>query len=333
MFRACLLALLGCSRATDATSNAGGLETLSLRYEGSPGNVSVQELAEDLGFFAPLRLDYQGQNMTGGPHSIQAVVTGDLDIGSSFNGAIIKIISAGAPLTAVVAGYGTDEKNYQGFYALEGSTIRSARDFIGKKVAINTLGAHAEFSLRDYLLRGGLTPDEVSHVTMLVIPSSNGELALRSGQVDVACLSTIFRDKALARGGVQLVFSDYQLFGSFNAGSIVMSRDFISRHPNTVRKYVEGVGEAIEWTRSHPREEVIARLESIIERRGRNEDNSIVKHWTSATVATPRGRLREQDFQIWIDWLVRDGQMSPGKIEPGDLFTNQFQPGPLAAAP
>ena len=335
MFRACLpaLLLLGCSRTPDATLNPGGLETLTLRYEGSPGTVSVQELAEDLGFFAPLRLDYRGQNMTGGPHSIQAVVTGDLDIGSAFNGAIIKIIGAGAPLTAVVAGYGTDDRNFLGFYALEGSPIRGPRDFIGKKVAINTLGAHAEFALRDYLLRGGLTAEEVSHVTMLVIPSSNGELALRNGQVDVACLSTIFRDKALARGGVQLVFSDHQLFGSFNAGSIVMSRDFIAKHPNTVRKYVEGVGEAIEWTRSRPREDVVERLESIIAKRGRNEDSSIVRYWTSATVATPRGRLREEDFQIWINWLIRDGQLSPGKLQPGDLFTNQFQPAPLAAAP
>lgn len=333
LFRAGLLALLGCSRTPPTEANPGGLETLALRYEGSPGNVTIQELAEELGFFAPLRLDYKGNNMTGGPHSIQAVLTGDLDVGGSFNGAIIKIISAGAPLTAVVAAYGTDEQSFQGFYALEGSPIRGARDFIGKKVAINTLGAHAEFALRDYLARGGLTPEEIGHVTMLVLPASNVEMALRGGQVDIACLGTIFRDKALARGGLQLVFSDYQLFGSFNAGSWVMSRDFISRHPNAVRKYVEGIGEALEWARSHTRTEVIERLESIIQKRGRNEDNSIVKYWTSTTVPSPRGRLRDEDFQIWIDWLVRDGQVVPGAVAPGDIYTNQFQPTPVAVAP
>jgi len=90
-------------------------------------------------------------------------------------------------------------------------------------------------------------------------------------------------DKALARGGVRLVFSDYQLFGKFNAGSAVMSNRFIAENPNTVRKYVEGVGEAIEWARSRPREEVIARMESIIGKRGRNEDTAAIKFWTSTT--------------------------------------------------
>jgi hypothetical protein len=97
-----------------------------------------------------------------------------------------------------------------------------------------------------------------------------------------------------------------------------------------VTKYVEGVGEAIEWTRSRPREEVIARMESIIAKRQRHEDTSIVKYWTSSTVATPGGALLDEDFQIWIDWLVRDGQLAPGQITPQNIYTNQFQPPALA---
>jgi len=323
--------LTACSKPAPKHSETG-LEVASLRYEGSPGNVAIAELAEDLGFLAPLKLEFMGNNMTGGPHSIQSVLTGDLDVGGSFNGAIVKLVASRAPLTSVIASYGTDEKSYQGFYTLANKAIAGPRDFIGKKVAINTLGAHAEFVLRDYLARGGLTPEDVRKVTMIALPSSNIEQGLRSGQVDVACLSTIFRDKALARGGVKLVFSDYELFGAFNAGSTVMSNKFIAEHPNTVRKYVEGIGEAIEWARSRPREEVIARMESIIGKRGRNEDTSIVKFWTSTTVATPRGALLDEDFQIWIDWLVRDGQIDAGQVRAQDIYTNQFQPRPLAEA-
>jgi ABC-type nitrate/sulfonate/bicarbonate transport system substrate-binding protein len=323
------LCLIACSKP-NPSPGAGGLEVAALRYEGSPGNVTLTELAEDLGFLAPLELEFVGNNMTGGPHSIQSVLTGDLDVGSSFNGAIVKLVASKAPLTSIMASYGTDALLFQGFYVLEQSAVQNARDFIGKKVAINTLGAHAEFALREYLARGGLSPEEARRVTMIALPSSNIEQGLRSGQVDVACLSTIFRDRALARGGMRMVFSDYQLFGKFNAGSTVMSNRFIAEHPNTVRKYVEGVGEAIEWARSHPREEVIARMESIIGKRARNEDGSIVKFWTSTTVATPRGALLDDDFQIWIDWLVRDGQIEANQVKPRDIYTNQFQPASLA---
>ncbi len=319
-----LLAVVGC-RSDPSAARAGG-ESLVIRYEGSPGNVTIPELAEDLGYLAPVRLEYVGNNMTGGPHSIQAVLTGDLDVGGSFNGAIVKLVAAGAPLSSVISSYGTDEKSFQGFYSLEGRSIESARDFIGKKVSINTLGAHAEFALREYLARGGLSVAEAAQVTMVVLPAANGELALRGGQVDVACLGTIYRDKALERGGLQLVFSDYELFGALNAGSTVMSRRFIAQNPSTVRKYVEGVGRAIEWARATPRTEVVARLASIIRKRGRNEDTSIVQYWTSTTIPTPRGVLRDEDFRIWIDWLVRDGQITARQVKPSDIYTNQFQP-------
>jgi ABC-type nitrate/sulfonate/bicarbonate transport system substrate-binding protein len=324
-----LCSWLGCSKAPDRSAGTAS-ETQLIRYEGSPGNVTILELAEDLGYLTPVRLEYVGNNMTGGPHSIQAVLTGDLDVGGSFNGAIVKLVAAGAPLTAVISGYGTDEKNFQGFYSLAGRSIETARDFIGKKVAINTLGAHAEFALREYLARGGLSKDEAAQVTLVALPASNGEQALRGGQVDVACLGTIYRDRALQRGGIELVFSDYQLFGSLNAGSVVMSKRFIADNPSTVRKFVEGMGRAIEWARSVPRAEVVARLEQIIEKRGRNEDTSVVQFWTSTTIPTPRGILRDEDYRLWIDWLVRDGQISPGQIQPRDIYTNQFQPEPLA---
>jgi ABC-type nitrate/sulfonate/bicarbonate transport system substrate-binding protein len=188
-----LLAVAGCTRAS-ATKRSDGYETLQLKYEGTAGTVTPIELAEDLGFLAPLTLKYVGNNTTGGPHSIQAVVTGDTDFGGSFNGPIIKLAAAKAPLKAVIASYGSDEQNFMGYYVLANSPIKSARDLIGKKVAVNTLGAHAEFALREYLARGGLTPEEINKVSMVALPSVNGELSLREKQVEVACLGTIFRN-------------------------------------------------------------------------------------------------------------------------------------------
>ena len=40
---------------------------------------------------------------------------------------------------------------------------------IGRNVAVNTLGAHAEFILREYLKRGGLSDAEVKEVTLVAI--------------------------------------------------------------------------------------------------------------------------------------------------------------------
>ncbi len=132
------------------------LEKTEIRYQGWAGQVTFIELAEDLGYLAPLKLKWVG-NTISGPQDIQTVVTGDIDIGGAFYGAIIKLIAAKAPIKAVVGYYGSDANTYYGYYVKEDSPIKTARDLIGKKVAVNTLGAHLEFVLREYLARNGLS--------------------------------------------------------------------------------------------------------------------------------------------------------------------------------
>ncbi|MET0386649.1 MAG: hypothetical protein ABW321_11850 [Polyangiales bacterium] len=55
-------------------------------------------------------------------------------------------------------------------------------------------------------------------MTMIVLPPINIQQALRSGQIDVAVLIGL-RDKALQRGELRQLFSDYELYGAFTAGT------------------------------------------------------------------------------------------------------------------
>ena len=318
--------LAGCqSQPAGAAGGSPDFERLSLRYQGFAGQVTYPELAEDLGYLAPIRLDYVG-NTISGPQDIQTVVTRDIDFGGAFNGAVIKLMAAKAPITAVMGYYGVDESTWGGYYVLDNSPISSARDFIGKKVAVNTIGAHHEFVLREYLTRAGLTKDEIAQVTLVVVPPVSAESSLRQGQVDVAVLQSILRDKALERGGIRSVFKDHDLFGNFTAGSYVFTREFLRENPKTARRFVEATARAIEWARSTPRDQVITRMTSIIERRGRAEDTSATRYWRSTGVAGQGGLLSDREFQVWIDWLVKDGQLRPGELSPSQLYTNELNP-------
>jgi len=322
-----LLVLVACTRdeGKAASGSAGELERATLRHQGFSGMVSYPELAEDLGYLAPLKLEYVG-NTISGPQDIQTVVTGDVDFGGAFNGAVLKLIAAKAPITALVGLYGVDENTWSGYYVLDGSPIRAARDFIGKKVAVNTVGAHQEFVLREYLARAGLTKEDIAQVTLVVVPPITSEQALRQGQVDVAVLQSILRDKALERGQIRSVFTDHELFGAFTAGSYVMSQHFLRENPKTARRFVEGTARAIEWARNTPRDEVRARMRAIVARRGRNEDPSPIQYWRSTGIAGTGGLLSNRDYQLWIDWLVKDGQLEPRQLVPGKVYTNELNP-------
>ncbi|MBM7651384.1 ABC transporter substrate-binding protein [Neobacillus cucumis] len=318
----------GCQeRKTEATGTKGNgaYETLKLRYEGSVGSVTYPELAEDLGYLGPIKLDWIG-NQTSGPASIQNAATGQTDFGGAFNGAIAKLIASGAPIKSVIGYYGSDKDTYTGYYVLNGSSIKNARDLIGKKVGMNTMGAHAEFVLKEYLKQNGLTDEEIKKVTLVVLPPVSTEQALRQKQIDVAVLSGMLGDLAVKNGGIRKLFSDYDLLGPFTAGSYVFTDKFIKQNPHTVKKFVEATAKAIEWAQTHSRDEVIARYESIIKKRGRKEDTNTVQYWKSTGIAEKGGVIQEKEFKIWVDWLKKNGEFKDGQVKVNDLYTNEFNP-------
>lgn len=321
---------LGCSRAESKPEGSRkaareDIPAMVLKYQGNNGTVVPAELAEDLGYLAPLRLDFVGSTVSG-PASIQAVVTGDTDFGGAFNGAVIKLVLANAPIVSIVGYYGVDENRWSGFYVLNESPIKTAQDLVNKKVAMNTLGAHAEFMVKEFLFRSKLPNERARQVMLVAIPPVNTEQTLRQGQVDMASLGDIYRERAVEAGGIRSVFSDHELFGAFTAGSYVMKKSFIRDNPRVARKFVEAVGRALEWSRTTPREQVVARMTAIVAKRGRNENAAVIKYWKSYGVAGAYGRLTDKDFQLWIDWMVRDGALKPGQLQPGALYTNDLNP-------
>ena len=314
-----LAALAGCG----GSGTAGGAEVTELRYQGSVGQVTLPELAEDLGYLGNVKLKWIG-NTISGPQDIQAATTGDTDFGGAFNGAIVKLAAAKAPIKAVIGYYGSNQVSNMGFYVLSNSPIKTARDLIGKKIGVNTLGAHAEAIVKTYLARNGLTDAEIKQVELVVVPPVNTEQGLRQGQIDVAALSQTLQDKALARGGIRTLFTDYSLLGAFTAGSYVFRDDFLKKNPGTVRTFVSGVGKAIEWARTQTREVVIARFQDIIRKRARNEDATIVTYWKSFGVAGTGGVIADSEFSTWVDWLTRAGELNGKQISAADIYTNEY---------
>jgi ABC-type nitrate/sulfonate/bicarbonate transport system substrate-binding protein len=316
---------VGCQEKKTVAEGDGEYETLTLKYEGTVGSVTYPELAQDLGYLDPIKLEWIG-NTISGPASIQNAATGETDFGGAFNGAIAKLIASGAPIKSVIGYYGSDKDTFSGFYVLDGSPIKNARDLIGKTVGMNTMGAHHEFVLKEYLRQNGLTEEEIKQVTLVVVPPVNTEQSLRQKQIDVAVLGGMLRDRALEKGGITKLFSDYDLFGSFTAGSLVLTEKFIKENPNTVKKFVEATAKAIEWTQTTPREEVIARFESIIEKRDRKEDTETIQYWKSPGIAEKGGFIQESEFQVWVDWLEKSGEFKEGQVKLDDLYTNEFNP-------
>ena len=313
---------VGCS--TDRAAVHGDQVT-HLRYQSSAGIVTLPELAADLGYLGDLKLDYVG-TVQGGPQDLLTLVAGDVDFAAAFNGAVVKVIAAGLDVVPVVASYGSDYKQSAGFYVLEDSPIHSARDFIGKKVAMNTFGAHHDFVLRDYLQRAGLTAEEIAQVELIMLPPISSEQALRQQHIDVAVLSSILEQRALKNGGVRKVFADVDLYGEFTAGSYAMRKDFIEQYPEAYQTFVSGIAKAHHWTQTTPAAQIQARFTRIIEQRGRNETLALVPYFQSYGVHEKGGVQKAQDFAPWIEQMQQANKLQPNQIQAETIFSNVGNP-------
>lgn len=313
-----VLAVLGLGASAFAQD---ALEVSEIRYQGTVGQVVWIELAEHLGYLAPLKAKWVG-NTISGPQDVQAVVSNDIDIGGAFNGALVKLIAKRAPVKAVIGYYGVDDNTWSGYYVKSDSPIKTARDLLGKKVAMNTLGAHHDFIVREYLERNKITDEEAKQVTFVITPPVTGEQALRQNQVEVTTLGGILRDKALERGGIRPLFTDRDLFGNFTAGSYVLRTKFIEQNPKASKHLVSALARSIEWARNTPPAQVRATFESIIKARGRAESADAIQYWKSTGIPSVGGVVLDKDLQVWIDWLVKEDLIKPGQIKPTDLYTN-----------
>jgi ABC-type nitrate/sulfonate/bicarbonate transport system substrate-binding protein len=272
-----------------------------------------------------VKLKYVG-TVQGGPQSISALVSNQVDYGAAFNGAIAQIASTGAPITSVISYYGSSDTVTSGILVKDDGGIQTAKDLIGKKVAVNTLGANAEAVLDTFLAKGGLTQEQIKQVTLVPLPGINEEAALREGKVDAAYLGGALQEAALSRPGLEVLTTDVALVGPYNGGSIVLRDQFIKDNPDLTRKFVAGLAKAIVYTESHSVDDVRSKLQDWLTKQGRPDDAKALALWKGTGIATHAGLIRDQDFSLWLHWLESRGDVKTDALKPSDIYTNKFNP-------
>lgn len=318
-----------CASAGQATAPLAADGSTIVRYPGWPSSVLHVELAEDLGYLDGVSLQGVGST-TSGPQDIQAVATASSDIGYAFTGAVIKLAEAGADIQAISLEYGSDATRFDALMTGEDREIHTQRDLIGKTVAMNALGAHAEAYVSTWLRTGGLSEEEIASVTLVAVPPNDIAQNILRGHIDCGCLSGIAQDVALTQGGIREVMRDTDLFGHFAAGESAVRRSWAEANPEATTIVATGMDRAIRWAADRPRDEVIDRLQSIVARRDRNEKTEPLTHYKGPGLGSG-GLMSDTDFTRWEPWLNAT-RIVDGPVTPGDYYTNDYIRNDTAAA-
>ncbi|KIQ00014.1 sulfonate ABC transporter substrate-binding protein [Agrobacterium tumefaciens] len=299
------------------SGSAYAAEEVKFRYLASQGGLSAHELAAELGYFDGTGITIENVGYaTGGPASLIALASGDVEIGSAATSAVLNSIVGGNDFVAAYPSNGINNEVQSIFYVLEDSPIRDIKDIAGKSIAVNTLGAHLDYTIREALHSVGLPTDAANQI---VVPGPQLEQVLRSGQVDISAFGywqTTFEGMAKQKGGLRAIFDDTDVLGEIAGGFIVLRRDFIEKHPEAAKVFVEQSERALDYARENPKETKVIFAKALAER-GENAD--IAQYFRGYGVR-PGGKAVERDLQFWIDVLVREGKLKQGQLSANDLL-------------
>ncbi|MBO9629891.1 MAG: ABC transporter substrate-binding protein [Shinella sp.] len=311
---------------TAGTAFAAEPEQVTIRYLASQGGLSGHELAEALGYFKDTGITFKNVGYAqGGPASLFALASGDVELGSAATAAVLNSIAGGNDFVAAYASNGINKTTESIFYTLEGSPIKSIKDLAGKTIAVNTLGAHLDYTVREALHSVGL-PENAAK--LVVVPGPQLEQVLRSKQVDISAFGywqKTFEGAALKNGPLQKVFGDTDVLGEIAGGFVVLRRDWIKQHPAAAKTFVEKSQAALEYARLHP-EETKAVIAKVLA--SRNENPDIAQYFTGYGVREG-GKAVPRDLQFWIDILARGGVLQPGQLKAEDIL---YDPANFAVA-
>lgn len=163
---------------------AAATDTVKLRYLASQGGLAAHELAAELGYFEGTGITLENVGYAqGGPASLIALASGDVEIGSAATSAVLNSIIGGNDFVAAYPSNGINDEVQSTFYVLEDSPIKGIKDIVGKSIAVNTLGAHLDYTIREALHSVDLPTDAANQI---VVPGPQLEQVLRSKQVDIA---------------------------------------------------------------------------------------------------------------------------------------------------
>jgi NitT/TauT family transport system substrate-binding protein len=232
------------------TGTAEAAETLRLAV-GAPGNwdTCIPAIGERAGIFRDHGIELQLLYTNGGGETMQAVISGSVDIGiAAGTGAVMGAFAKGAPVRIIAAGVTGASDLY--WYVPAASPIRSLKDGAGKTVAYSTNGASTHVTLLALL----------KHYDVKARPIATGASAVTftqamSGQIDVGWASPPFGLEALDDGRIRIVArgSDVPETVGQTVRVHIVNAAVLAARPEAIDRFMQAYREAYRFLYGDPR--------------------------------------------------------------------------------
>jgi len=250
--------LAACGGDDDGGSAPGGSTSAELKKV-SVGVIPILDVAPlylgiEEGIFAEHGLEITPKPAQGGAAIVPAVLSGDNQFGFSNVVSLLTARDKGVPVVAVAGGAsstGDPAKDFNAVLVRKDSPMQSAKDLVGKRVAINTLNNIGDTTVRSAVEKAGGDPSTVKFVE-LPLPDMPAQLA--AGRIDAAWTSEPFVTAIQAAGGRVLVDALHETYPSMQIATYFTSEQTKTKDPELVTSFVDAMNESLAYATEHPDE-------------------------------------------------------------------------------
>lgn len=191
------------------------------------------------------------QVFSAGPTAVEAMNAGSVD--AAFvgpNPAINSFVQSEGQSLAVVAGAASG-----GAQLVVSDDVAGEDDLAGSTLATPDFGGTQDVALRTWLAEHGYTVDGEGERAVSITPMPNGQTlqTFQQGRIDGAWVPQPWATVLLQEAGTRVLVDERDLWedGRYPTTVLVVRREYLERHPETVQELVDGLGRSVEWLRAH----------------------------------------------------------------------------------
>ncbi|MEV0907978.1 ABC transporter substrate-binding protein [Streptomyces hokutonensis] len=252
-----LLATAACGSSDGSSSSkstsSGGTTTVKV------GVIPIVDVAplylgQKKGFYTERGLKLTMTLAQGGAAIVPGVVSGQFQFGFSNMTSLMLAQSNDVPVKAIangVASTGVAGKDFGALVVKKGSTLKSAKELEGKKVAVNTLKNINETAVRESVRKAGGDPDKVKFVELAF---DQMPAALDKGQIDAAMAVEPALTTMLDQGAQQIAWPLVDVAPNLTVAMYFTSSAYAAKNPDVVKKFQEATAESLAYADAHPDE-------------------------------------------------------------------------------
>ncbi|MCR8659343.1 sulfonate ABC transporter substrate-binding protein [Paenibacillus endoradicis] len=200
-------------------------------------------LAEKL---ADLKYKVEWIEFPGGPQLLEALNVGSIDFGHTGEAPPIFAQAAGAPL--VYLAHSNESPKAESILVPKDSNIQSAKDLVGKKVALNK-GSNVHYLLVKYLESEGVN---YSDIEVVFLPPADARAAFESGNVDAWVIWEPFYSAAQLATEARVLVDGEGLVKNYEI--YLASRDFAKAHDEVIKVILDQIDEVDQWAQNNQAE-------------------------------------------------------------------------------